>query len=71
MSTDGVFGSRSAVLTSYLDVVFDRPFNNSAESLSNDPLSALLGWSLHKNGRRHYGGLRACLHGVGDPGLVG
>ena len=25
MSTDGVFGSRSAV-TSYLDVVFDRPF---------------------------------------------
>ena len=47
MSTDGVFGSRSAV-TSYLDFVFDRPFNSNAEFLSNDPLSALLGWSLHK-----------------------
>ena len=50
------------------------PLANSAEFLSNDPLSALLGWSLHKNGRRHDGGLnnfRACLHGVGDPGLVG
>ena len=43
MSTDGVFGSRSAV-TSYLDVVFDLAFNNSAEFLSNDPLSSLLGW---------------------------
>ena len=42
MSTDGVFGSRSAV-TSYLDVVFDLAFNNSAEFLSNDPLSSLLG----------------------------
>ena len=52
MSTDGGFGSRSAV-TSYLDVIFDRAFNNSAEFLSNDPLSALLGWSLHKNGRLH------------------
>ena len=52
VSSDGVFGSRSAV-TSYLDVVFDRAFNNSAEFLSNDPLSALLGWSLHKNGRLH------------------
>ena len=61
MSTDGVFGSRSAVLTSYLDVVFDRPFNNSAEFLSNDPLSALLGWSLHKNGRLHDGSsIRHC-----------
>ena len=52
MSTDldGVFGSRSAV-TSYLDVVFDRAFNNSAEFLANDPLSSLLGCSLHKNGR--------------------
>ena len=44
MSTDGVFGSRSAV-TSYLDVVFDRPFGHSAEFLSNDPMSALLGWN--------------------------
>ena len=58
VSTDGVFGSRSAV-TSYLDVVFDRAFNNSAEFLSNDPLSALLGWSLHKNGRLHDGRLNS------------
>ena len=55
-STDGVFGSRSAV-TSYLDIVFDRAFKNSAEFLSNDPLSSLLGWSLHKNGRLHDGRL--------------
>ena len=50
------------------------PLANSAEFLSNDPISALLGWSLHKNGRRHDGGLnslRARLHGVGDPGPVG
>ena len=58
MSTDGVFGSRSAV-TSYLDVVFDLAFNNSAEFLSNDPLSSLLGWSLHKNGRLHDGRLNS------------
>lgn len=58
MSTDGVFGSRS-VVTSYLDVVFDRAFNNSAEVLSNDPLSSLLGWSLHKNGRLFDGRLNS------------
>ena len=58
MSTDGVFGSRSAV-TSYLDVVFDRAFNNSAEFLSNDPLSSLLGWCLHKNRRLHDGRLNS------------
>ena len=35
----------------YLYVVFDRPFNNSPGFLrSNDPLSALLGLILHKNG---------------------
>ena len=43
MSTDGVCGCRSAV-TSYLDIVFDRALNNSAEFLSNDPLSASFGW---------------------------
>ena len=58
MSTDGVFGSRSAV-TSYLDVVFDLAFNNSAEFLSNDPLSSLLGWCLHKNRRLHDGRLNS------------
>ena len=58
MSTEGGFGSRSAV-TSYLDVVFDWAFNNSVEFLSNDPLSALLGWSLHKNGRLHDGRLNS------------
>ena len=72
MSTDRVFGSRSAV-TSYLDVVFDRPFNNSAEFLSNDPLSALLGWSLHKNGRRHCGRLNSLntsfFHGSSNQAL--
>ena len=72
MSTDGVFGSRSAV-TSYLDVVFDRPFNNSAEFLSNDPLSSLLGWSLHKNGKRHDGRLNSLntsfFHGSSNQAL--
>ena len=63
MSTDGVFGSRSAV-TSYLDVVFHRPFNNIAEFLSNDPLSALLGWSLHKNGRLHDGSSNQALWNI-------
>ena len=38
MSTDGVFDSRLAV-TSYLDVVFDWAFNNSAEFLSKDLLA--------------------------------
>ena len=46
-------------VTSYLDVVFDRAFNNNAEFLSNDPLSSLLGWSLHKNGRLHDGRLNS------------
>ena len=32
-------------------------YNNSAEFLCNDPLSSLLGWSLHKNGRLHEGRL--------------
>ena len=58
MSTDGVFDSRLAV-TSYLDVVFDWAFNNSAEFLSNDPLSSLFGWCLHKNGRLHDGRLNS------------
>ena len=58
MSADGVFGSRSAV-TSYLDVVFDLAFNNSAEFLSNDPLSSLLGWCLHKNRGLHDGRLNS------------
>ena len=58
MSTDGVFDSRSAV-TSYLDVVFDWAFNNSAECLSNDALSSLFGWCLHKNGRLHDGRLNS------------
>ena len=58
VTTDGVFGSRSAV-TSYLDVVFDRALNNSAEFLSNDPLSALFGWDLHQNGMLHDGRLNS------------
>ena len=58
MSTDGVFGSRSAV-TSYLDIVFDWALNNSAEFLSNDPLSASFGWDLHKNGMLHDGRLNS------------
>ena len=58
MSTDGVFGSRSAV-TSYLDIVFYRALNNSAEFLSNDPLSASFGWDLHKNGMLHVGRLNS------------
>ena len=34
-------------------------FTNSAEFLSKDPLSALLGGSLHKNGRGHDGRLNS------------
>ena len=71
-STDGVFGSRLAV-TSYLDVVFDQAFNNSAEFLSNDPLSSLLGWILHKNGRLHDGRLNSLntsfFYGSSNPAL--
>ena len=36
-----------------------RAFNNSAEFLSNDPLSALLGWDLHNNGMLHDGRLNS------------
>ena len=35
------------------------PLANSAEFLSNDPVPALLRWSLHKNGRRHDGRLNS------------
>ena len=49
------------------------PLANSAEFLSNDPLSALLGWSLHKNGRRHDGGLNSLntsfFHGSSNQAL--
>lgn len=58
MSTDGIFGCRSAV-TSYVDVVFDGAFKNSAEYVSNDPLSALLRWDVHKNGMLHDGRLNS------------
>ena len=72
MSTDGVSGSRSAV-TSYLDIVFYRALNNSAEFLSNDPLSASFGWDLHKNGMLHVGRLNSPItsffHGSSNQAL--
>ena len=49
------------------------PLANSAEFVSNNPLSALLGWSLHKNGRRHDGGLSSLntsfFHGSSNQAL--